>query len=131
MNETKQHHAYQRGVSMASLWKRLKGTILKWDAICVAKARSHKLPCWVGHIPMSMLVVAMMSAVVFGGIIIASSAVLLGGLILAGSIFSSKEKITDSSVHTDSTYKSPTEYRADGEFGPGWYAGNYKVSDDY
>jgi len=131
MNDTKQQHAYQRGVRMANLWKRLKGTILKWDNICVSKARSLKLPGWTGHIPIIMLVVVIMFAVVFGGMLIASTAVLLGGVILAGSIFSSKEKITDSSMHTNSSYKSPTEYRADGEFGPGWYAGNYKVSDDY
>lgn len=51
MNDTTQHHAYQRGVRMATLWKRIKSTILNWDSRCVPKARSHKLPGWIGHIP--------------------------------------------------------------------------------
>ncbi len=51
MNDTTQHHAYQRGVRMATLWKRIKSSILNWDSRCVSKARSHKLPGWIGHIP--------------------------------------------------------------------------------
>ncbi|MEL5421579.1 hypothetical protein [Serratia nevei] len=85
MNEKRQHHAYQRGVRMANLWKRLKGTILKWDAICVAKARRYKLPGWIGHIPMVLLTISILVALVFGGAIIATSAVLMVAVILLAS----------------------------------------------
>lgn len=59
MNDTKQQHAYQRGVRMANLWKRLKDTILKWDSRCVSKARSHKLPDWIGHIPTAFIAIGL------------------------------------------------------------------------
>lgn len=57
MSKKRQHHAYQRGVRMANLWKRLKGRILRWDQICVSKARAHKLPGWVGHIPTTFVTI--------------------------------------------------------------------------
>lgn len=59
MNDTTQHHAYQRGVRMASRWKRLKSTVLKWDRACVSKARSHKLPGWIGHIPTAFVAIGL------------------------------------------------------------------------
>ena len=132
MNDTTQHHAYHRGVRMAGRWKHLKSTVLKWDRACMSKAQSVNLPKWVGHIPMCILALMMVSAVVFGGVIIASSAVLLGaiGVIVGGSLPSEKS-MADSVDHTTNSSNTTTEYRADGEFGPGWYADNYKVSDDY
>ncbi|WP_255326669.1 MULTISPECIES: hypothetical protein [Serratia] len=134
MNETRQHHAYQRGVRMASLWKRLKGTILRWDAFFVSKARKYSLPAWIAHIPMIILAISILATLVFGGMIIASSVVLIGALLLLVSeAFSPKEEanLAEDATTLNTSYKSPCEYRADGEFGPGWYAGNYKVSDDY
>ncbi|EPM1538090.1 hypothetical protein [Serratia ureilytica] len=71
MNETKQQHAYQCGVRIANLWKRIKGTILKWDACCVAKARSHKLPSWCGHFPIAIALIASLTAALLGGVAIA------------------------------------------------------------
>ncbi|CAI1042151.1 hypothetical protein [Serratia quinivorans] len=133
MNQTRDQQAYQRGIRAARLWKRLKSAFLRWDQRCVSKACEHKLPGWVGHIPTSMFAIIMLSALVFGGMIIASSAVLVGALVLLVSgAFSPKEKTNfDEDEMISPPYKSPSEYRADGEFGPGWYAGNYKVSDDY
>ncbi|MDR8492147.1 hypothetical protein OSC18_21905 [Serratia nevei] len=82
MSQTRDQQAYQRGIKAARLWKRLKGTILRWDQRCVSNARKHKLPGWVGHIPMGMFAVIMLTAFVFGGMFIATSAVLLGAVIL-------------------------------------------------
>ncbi len=133
MSQTRVQQAYQRGIWAARKWVRLKDTIMRWDRFCVSKVREYRLPGWVGHIPMSMFAVIMLSALMFGGMIIASSAVLIGALVLLVSgAFSPKEKTNfDEDEIISPPYKSPSEYRADGEFGPGWYAGNYKVSDDY
>jgi hypothetical protein len=49
---------------------------------CVSKARKHKLPGWIGHIPMIVFAIGPIAALVFGGVIIGNSAVLVGGIIL-------------------------------------------------
>ena len=72
MNQTRDHQAYQRGMKAACLCKRIKGTILRWDQRCVTNACKHKLPGWSGHIPMGMFAVIMLTALVFGGMVIAS-----------------------------------------------------------
>lgn len=136
MSQTRDQQAYQRGIKAAHLWTRLKGTILRWDQRCVTNACKHKLPGWIGHIPMGMFAVIMLAALVFGGMVIASSAVFVGALVLLVSgAFSSRDETSlnddnDNDI-VDTSYKPPSEYKADGEFGPGWYAGNYKVSDDF
>lgn len=113
MNETRQRHADQRGVRIASLWKRLKGTILRWDAFWVSKARKHNLPAWIGHIPMSMLASIMLAALVFGGMVIASSAVLVGALVLLVSGVSSEENDTDSFNFSSDNSTSPHHFDED------------------
>lgn len=122
MNEKKQHHAYQRGVRMANLWKRLKGTILKWDAICVAKARRYKLPGWIGHIPMIMLATSILAAIAFGGLFIASIGIIMSAIILIALLVF--EPLGEKNVRT-----STFEYKTYGELGPGWYSGKTKISD--
>ncbi|CAI1875216.1 Uncharacterised protein [Serratia quinivorans] len=133
MKQKNQSRAYLRGKSAAKIWKRIKVNLRSLDNKCVAKARSLKLPAWIGHIPMAILSLVMLLAIVFGGMIIASSAVFIGALILlVGGAFSPiEETLSDEDEMINTSYKSPNEYRADGEFGPGWYAGNYKVKDDY
>ncbi|HGM5336664.1 TPA: hypothetical protein ACKP2J_001076 [Serratia marcescens] len=91
MSQTRDRPAYQRGIKAARLWKHLKGTILRWDQHCVSNARKHKLPGWIGHIPMGMQAVIMLTALVFGGMVIASSAVFIVGLLLLISKSSSSE----------------------------------------
>ncbi|WP_232043331.1 hypothetical protein [Serratia marcescens] len=122
MNDTKQQHAYQRGVRMANLWKHLKGTILKWDMYCVSKAHRYKLPSWLGHIPMIMLATSILSAVVFGGLFIASIGIIMSAIILIALLVF--EPLGDKSVRT-----SKFEYKTYGELGPGWYSGKTKISD--
>lgn len=57
MSQTREQQAYQRGIRVARMWKRLKGTILRWDTFCVSKARKHKLPGWVGHVPTAFVAI--------------------------------------------------------------------------
>lgn len=106
MNDTTQHRAYQRGVRMASRWKRLKSTVLKWDRACVSKAQTVNLPKWVGHIPIIVFTGIILAALVFGGLIIASSAVLLGALILLVTGTVSSERGTITSNNEEKTYHS-------------------------
>ncbi len=72
MNQTKdqQGYHYQRGMKAARLWKRLKGTILRWDQSCVSKARAHKLPGWIGHIAIAIFFIGSVTAILLGGIAI-------------------------------------------------------------
>lgn len=112
MNETRQHHAYQRGVRMASLWKRIKGTIIKWDTFFVAKTRGHKLPGWVGHAPIAIALLGSATAIVFSGIVIAGCMLFIWAIafILQNVDFSSM-KISDSSSENvdDDGYRNGTE----------------------
>ncbi|QTF09650.1 hypothetical protein HC231_18285 [Brenneria izadpanahii] len=126
MSQTRNQQALQRGILAARMWKRLKSTILRLDQRCVSKARAHKFPGWVGHIPMSMFAIIMLAALVFGGMIIASSAVLVGALVLlvSGS-FSSEGDANRKEGGEDfpPTYLNNdfgTKYRS-GPHGWGWY----------
>ncbi|QNK34723.1 hypothetical protein HF675_04005 [Serratia sp. JUb9] len=119
MNETRQYHAYQRGMRIASLWKRIKGTILRWDAFCVAKAHDHKLPSWVGRTPLIFISLCMLVALALGGIIFLLIALFITAIsLLVLSIFSPPP------THRDDAF----EYKAFGDLGPGWYSGKTKVS---
>lgn len=74
--------AYQRGIKAAHLWRRLINKILRWDQYCVSKACKHKLPGWIGHIPIVLFTISILTALIFGGMLIATSAVLVGAIIL-------------------------------------------------
>lgn len=82
MNQTRDQLAYQRGIWAAGKWSRLKDVIMRWDRCCVSKAREYRLPGWIGHIPIVMFTISMLTALVFGGMFIATSAVLVGAVIL-------------------------------------------------
>ncbi|WP_413715411.1 hypothetical protein [Serratia ureilytica] len=113
MSQTRDQQAYQRGIKASRLWKRLKGTILRWDHACVSSARKHKLPGWIGHIPMGMLAVIMLAALVFGGMVIASSAVFVGALLLLISGISSEGGDTDSFKFSSDSSTSPHHFDED------------------
>lgn len=121
MNDTTQHHAYQRGVRMAKLWKRLKSTILRWDAFCVAKAHGYNLPIWIGRTPLIFLSLCMLLIFAFGGIIFTLIAVPITAIsLLVLSIFLPQP------TQVDKNFK----YKAFGDLGPGWYQGKTKVNSE-
>ncbi|MBO1811323.1 hypothetical protein J4G53_24100 [Serratia ureilytica] len=121
MSQTRDQQAYQRGIRAARLWKRLKGTILRWDHACVSSARKHKLPGWIGHIPMGMLAVIMLAALVFGGMVIASVTIIIMALLLIIlSILEPRDEIKENTTF---------EYKIYGDLGSGWYSGKTKISD--
>lgn len=131
MKRINQARAYQRGKNAAKIWKHIRVNLRNWDSKCMAKTRSFRLPAWVGHIPMAVLELVVLSAIVFGGVIITSSAVLIGAFFILVGGAQKEETNLDEDEMINTPYKSPSEYRANGEFGPGWYAANYKVNDDY
>ncbi|WP_262121624.1 hypothetical protein [Serratia ficaria] len=130
MNDTKQHHAYQRGVRMASLWKRLKGTILKWDTFFVAKARAHQLPSWIGHIPITIALFGSLTAALLGGAAIAGCLLFIWAIaFILQQISPTSPKTTDSEYFDSDTNESLTEYR-DGNQGFGLYCGEYRIDQE-
>ena len=121
MSQTRDQQAYQRGIRAARLWKRLKGTTLRWDQRCVTNACKHKLPGWIGHIPMSLFAVIMLAALVFGGMVIASVTIIIMALVLI--ILSILEPSDE--INENTTF----EYKIYGDLGSGWYSGKTKISD--
>lgn len=97
---------------MASLWKRIKGTIMKWDAFCVAEAHSHKLPGWIGHAPIAIVLFGSAAAILFGGIVIAGCMLFIWAIafILQNADFSNMQ-VSDSTNESvdDDGYKTGPE----------------------
>ncbi|MDL1247531.1 hypothetical protein PST86_00285 [Yersinia pestis] len=122
MSQTRDQQAFQRGIRVARLWKLLKSTILRWDQRWVSKACKHKLPNWIGHIPMIMLATSILAAVAFGGLLIASLGIIMSAIILIASLVFEP-------LYEQNSRKSTFEYKTYGEFGPGWYSGKTKISD--
>ncbi|WP_261436365.1 hypothetical protein [Serratia ficaria] len=130
MNETKQQHAYQRGVRMANLWKRVKSTILRWDAFCVTKARSYKLPGWIGHFPIAIALIASLAAALLGGLAIAGCLLFIWAIaFILQQIPPTSPQTTDSEYFDSDTNESLTEYR-DGNQGFGLYCGEYRIDQE-
>ncbi|EFE96284.1 hypothetical protein [Serratia odorifera] len=123
MNNTTQHHAYQRGVRMANLWKRIKGTILHWDNVCVSKARSHKLPGWVGRIPIAIALLGSLTAALLGGLAIAGCLLFIWAIAF---ILQQFNQPTAPEYVDPVNNESLTEYR-DGDQGFGLYCGAYRI----
>ncbi|HGL5836586.1 TPA: hypothetical protein ACKFTR_004290, partial [Enterobacter kobei] len=73
MSQARDQQAYQRGIWAARKWTRLKDTIMRWDRHCVAKARKHRLPAWIGHVPIVIALIGSVTAMLFGGLLVAGS----------------------------------------------------------
>lgn len=130
MSDTTQHHAYQRGVRMANLWKRLKGTILKWDSICVSKARNYKLPGWVGHFPIAIALLAPLATALLGGVAIAGSLLFIWAIaFILQQVSQTSSQETDSEYFDSDNHDPLTEYR-DGNQGFGLYCGEYRIDQE-
>ncbi|WP_261426019.1 hypothetical protein [Serratia proteamaculans] len=71
MSQTRNQQAYQRGIWVAHMWKRLKGRILRWDTFFVSKARRYRLPTWLGHAPITCLVAISTISGLTGGLLVA------------------------------------------------------------
>lgn len=131
MSQTQNQQAYQRGIRIARMWKRLKGTILRWDMFCVSKARKHKLPGWIGHVPIAVAFLGSAAAALFGGFIIAGSLLFIWAFAFILQHVGQENTQINDSDYFDSSINSGalTEYR-DGDQGYGLYCGAYRVDLD-
>lgn len=73
--------AYQRGVKVAGLWKRFSGQIKYQDSRCVGWAKNHRLPTWVGHIPVVGLILAICGAAIFASLIVTGCLIFIWAIV--------------------------------------------------
>ncbi|HBC5198998.1 hypothetical protein IM817_01660 [Serratia marcescens] len=73
MTQARDQQAYQRGIRAARKWLRLKNVIMKWDRLCVSKVREYRLPAWIGHVPIVIALIGSVTAMLFGGLLVAGS----------------------------------------------------------
>ncbi|RUT67033.1 hypothetical protein CKG00_12050 [Morganella morganii] len=96
MSQTQNQQAYQRGIRIARMLKRLKSTILRWDTFCVSKTRKYKLSGWIGHVPIAVAFLGSVTAALLGGIIIAGSLLFIWAIaFILQNINTSNENIFD------------------------------------
>ncbi|EBH9578867.1 hypothetical protein ER596_23715 [Salmonella enterica subsp. enterica serovar Havana] len=81
MSHSQDKRAWNRGVRLAGIWKRVTANLLKWDKKCVVWAKAHRLKSWMGHIPLLLTIICSLAALIAGGLIVSGSAVLLWSLI--------------------------------------------------
>lgn len=86
MSQTKQQHAYQRGVRVARFWKKVKGSVLYWDRRCVVWANKKRIPSWVGHIPVVFLFAISIVTCLAGGLLFVGIVILIWAILLLPSI---------------------------------------------
>uniref|UniRef100_UPI0035C6938D hypothetical protein n=1 Tax=Serratia quinivorans TaxID=137545 RepID=UPI0035C6938D len=86
MSQARNQQAYQRGIRVARMWKRLKGTILRWDLLWVSKASKYNLPTWLGHIPITCLVAVSVISGLTGGLLVAVVILFVWALLLLPSM---------------------------------------------
>lgn len=111
---------------MANLWKRLKGTILKWDAICVAK-----LPGWIGYMPMIIALFGSTTVVLFGGVIIASCMLFIWAFaFILQHVGQENTKVNDSEYFDSSINSEALTAHRDGDQGYRLYCGSYRIDLD-
>ncbi|MBH2647851.1 hypothetical protein [Serratia ureilytica] len=73
MTQARDQQAYQQGIRAARKWRRLKNVIMKWDRLCVSKVREYRLPAWIGHVPIVIALIGSVTAMLFGGLLVAGS----------------------------------------------------------
>ncbi|MDF7679942.1 hypothetical protein PT300_04660 [Enterobacteriaceae bacterium ESL0689] len=77
MHKTQHEKAWQRGVYAATFWKKIKKIASAGDQRCVAFTKQHGLPVWVGHIPLTIILLLLFAGAVIGGMIFSSCIVIV------------------------------------------------------
>ncbi|MGP0906574.1 hypothetical protein [Serratia sp. CY76391] len=131
MSQTRDQQAYQRGVWAACKWARLKDAIMRWDQHCVSKVRKYRFADWIGHVPIAIALIGSVTAILFGGLIVASCMFFIWAIVFilqqVDQADSHENDINyfDSNADTDAL----TEYR-DGDQGYGLYCGSCRIDLD-
>ena len=128
-NNNKQ--AYVRGRKVAMILKRLKGIVLTWDQRCMAWVKHHKLPAWVGHVPVFIAVLATLAGILLGGIVIAGCLIFIWAIAFILQQIGQTNHLENDADHIGSKgHDQPlTEYR-NGDQGYGLYCGSYRMDQD-
>jgi len=124
--------AYIRGHKVAVMWKCRKMSVITWDQRCVSWAKNHKLPGWIGHIPVIFAVLISLAGIAAGGIAIVSAVILIWALAFI------LQHLGSNPAHSPNNYESDSsspEVRAGSE-GYGLYSGSdeltsYRMDKDY
>lgn len=124
--------AYVRGRKVAIIWKSLKKIVSTRDQLCVAWAKNHKLPAWIGHLPIISTVLISLAGLIVGGVAIASMIVFIWALAY---ILQHIGSSPNSSHDSHESYSASPEVRAGSE-GYGLYSGSdeltsYRMDKDY
>nr|WP_159465221.1 hypothetical protein [Scandinavium goeteborgense] len=78
--------AYVRGQKAATFWKRLKKVVSTWDQLCVGWAKNHKLPAWIGHVPIACLVAVSAVSCLAGGLLLTIGVLFVWAFLLLPSV---------------------------------------------
>ncbi|AOV10022.1 MULTISPECIES: DUF3742 family protein [Enterobacteriaceae] len=131
MSKTGQQHAYQRGARIARLWKKVKGSVLHWDKRCVAWANKKHLPSWIGHAPIIVALLGLLTAILMGSVVIAGCLLFICAITFTIQQIGQANHQGHDVAHLDSsTSNEPlTEFR-NGDQGYGLYCGSYRIDQD-
>jgi len=117
--------AYIRGQKAATFWKRLKRVVSSCDRRCMAWVKNHKLPTWIGHVPVVIAVLGSLAGILLGG------AVILGCLIFIWAlVYILQQTSTDHMQVSNSSASDETGYYYDGPEGYGKYENGVRKYDE-
>ncbi|WP_261640997.1 lipid droplet assembly factor 1 [Erwinia mallotivora] len=83
MQKSRQKSAWQRGVRLATIWKRVRGNLIQWDNRCVKWAKKKNAPAWVGHIPLIAFILFSITTICIGGLLMISAIVIWAALLIS------------------------------------------------
>lgn len=111
MSKTRGQQAYQRGIWAARKWSSLKNVIMRWDRLCVSKVRENRLPAWIGHVPIVIVLIASVAAMLFGGLLVAGCMLFIWAIafILQNAGQNLSGEVTDENNSLENP-KNPSDY---------------------
>lgn len=105
MSQARDQQAYLRGIWAARKWSRLKNVIMKWDRLCVSKVRKYRLPAWIGHVPIVIVLIGSVTAMLFGGLIVAGSMLFIWAI--AFILQNSGQNLSGDVTHENNSLENP------------------------
>lgn len=110
MSQARDQQAYQRDAWAARKWSRLKNMIMRWDRLCVSRVRENRLPAWIGHVPIVIALIASVTAMLFGGLLVAGCMFFIWALVF---IFQNVGQRLPSDFETENNNQEDSKKSAD------------------
>jgi hypothetical protein len=114
--------AYTRGVRAAGIWKRLKHTLINWDQRCIAWAKNHNVPVWVGRVPFVTAIFVSLIGLITGGFVVVCIVAFIWAIAFI------LQSVDLNSIDDDSKPTGPG-YRY-GQDGYGYYSGSDDITSE-